>query len=365
MVPGLPGPSLPAEASPSTTRAPKPALARIRLAEEREVGTAPGPFPPPRPGLWGSRGRLPGGCCRGKNGARPLWNLPQDRRSGKERWWLKSVTSSFCSSGAAELLASPHPRSFYRRSGCGRTPRSSEGCCPLEATGLPPRWVTALGPHLLAPTPAPFLQPPCNAKARGCPKIPRAGQGLCASASEEAAPKRGGTKPCFSPPLLFLPGLRAACPRGHALGAAPFGVRNRLRGSPDGRPDGRPAPSAFPGTGEGAEAEEGSLQQPSQLSILPQRLPYLGQLGAPLPRAAAALPPHGQPSHRSQESCQEDEAEDKHDFPSQQRHLSLPLAPPRTPRAGGPAARLPATLQPPSFLERARAAGKILKTNKI
>lgn len=63
------------------------------------------------------------------------------------------------------------------------------------------------------------------------------------------------------------------------------------------------------------------------LSILPQRLPYLCQLGAPLLWAVATLFPHGQPSHRSQESCQKDEAEDEHNFPSNHRHLFLPLSP--------------------------------------
>lgn len=48
LVPSLPGPLLPAEASPSTIRAPKPALARIRLAEEREVRPRDHPPPPPR-----------------------------------------------------------------------------------------------------------------------------------------------------------------------------------------------------------------------------------------------------------------------------------------------------------------------------
>lgn len=74
----------------------------------------------------------------------------------------------------------------------------------------------------------------------------------------------------------------------------PSEMHNHLRESPSDRRGGRLSPSAFPGTGAGAEAEEELALAPSRLSVFPQRSPYLRQLGAPLLRAIAALlPPHG------------------------------------------------------------------------
>lgn len=211
---------------------------------------------------------------------------------------------------------------------------------------LPGHWVTALGPELRKPKASPVLQPHCSEKIRGFPRIPQARKGLCPSASEETADNRGCPKPCFSALLLLSPELRAAGPWDTCWMLIPSEMHSYLRESPRNRPGDRLSPSALPGKGGGAAAEEELALAPSRHSVFPQRSPYLRQLGAPLLRAIAAVfPPHGQPSHRSQESCQEDESEDEHDFPSNQRHLSLPLSPPRASRTGGLAPRPPSMLQ--------------------
>lgn len=82
--------------------------------------------------------------------------------------------------------------------------------------------VTALGPRLRKPKASPFLQPLCSAKTRGFPRMPQARKGLCPSASEGTADKRGGPQTLLLLAAASVPGALGGGAAGHVLDAAPI-----------------------------------------------------------------------------------------------------------------------------------------------
>lgn len=178
---------------------------------------------------------------------------------------------------------------------------------------------------------------------------------LCHAASPRVlpaspAPRSSRTRPVplwlpsGSPCSRCVPTLVASLPCCEELGAPGGSCRSRSRGlSRCHRAPAAPPAAAFlrghlepspacPAFRRRAPGRRGSPQTPraplpTQVRVPPRGTPprpppppHLGQLGAPLPRAAAALPPDGQPPQGGQQGCQEDKAEEQHHFPPDQRH---------------------------------------------